>query len=200
MMATMAGETAATTDRREAILLAAAELFATQGYVATSMNDIGASVGITGGALYRHFESKHDLLHAIVVRAIERTVARVAGIVERAHTPEEKLDQLLVNLVQAMIENRILVRVWLRDRHQLDPNTEEFIDRAHRLHVAEWVSALSRTRPELSELEKWTLVQLVWGSTTSGIDFDSGLEESKLAELLVETGRRTLAPSPSPPR
>jgi AcrR family transcriptional regulator len=207
MMTPMAAAaTATTTDRREAILRAAAELFASEGYTATSMNDIGAAVGITGGALYRHFESKRALLQVLVVRTVERTVARVAEIVETAPTPEEKLDRLLANLVEAMVANPMIVRVWSRERHHLDASTMEFVDRSHRLHVAEWVSALTRTRPELSELEKWTLVQLVWGSTTGGIDFDSGLEDARLTELLVDAGRRMLAPSsfmvdsaPSPP-
>jgi AcrR family transcriptional regulator len=196
MMTPMAATTTATTtDRREAILRAAAELFASEGFTATSMNEIGAAVGITGGALYRHFESKRALLQVLVVRTVERTVARVAEIVETAATPEEKLDRLLANLVEAMVANPVIVRVWSRDRHHLDASTMEFVDRSHRLHVAEWVSALSRTRPELSELEKWTLVQLVWGSTTAGIDFDSGLDDTRLTDLLIEAGRRILAPT-----
>lgn len=188
----------ATVARREAILVAAADLFSRQGYVGTSMNDIGAAVGITGGALYRHFASKHDVLQAVVLRAIDRVVARVNEIVEQSTSPEETLDALVVNLVRATLENRPLVRVWGRERHHLDESTEMVIDREHRLHVAEWVNALTRVRPELSELEKWALVHVVWGSTMWGVEFDGGLDDGRLAALLVQTGRTVLrAPVPA---
>ena len=179
-------------DRREEILLAAATLFAQQGYAATAMNDIGAAIGITGGALYRHFDSKREVLVAIVMRALDRTVARVGEIVEQSRSPEEKLDALLVNLVSATLENRTLVRVSSREGNSLDEQTEALIDRTHRLHVAEWVSALSSVRPELSELEKWTLVHLVYGATMWGVEYDSGLDEERLAALLIQVGRTTL--------
>src|SRR3990172_3114367 len=41
--------------RREAILDAATHLFSARGYADTGIDDIGAAVGITGPAVYRHF-------------------------------------------------------------------------------------------------------------------------------------------------
>ena len=44
------------------IFSAAAELFRKQGYRGTRIEDIGAAVGTTGPAVYRHFPSKEALL------------------------------------------------------------------------------------------------------------------------------------------
>ncbi|MGH3950933.1 MAG: helix-turn-helix domain-containing protein, partial [Pseudonocardiaceae bacterium] len=48
--------------RREQILAAAAELFAQHGFHGVGIDDIGAAVGISGPALYRHFRSKDAML------------------------------------------------------------------------------------------------------------------------------------------
>ncbi len=52
--------------RRHAIVAAAAELFAEHGYPAVGMDDIGAAAGVTGPAIYRHFESKAAVLAAVI--------------------------------------------------------------------------------------------------------------------------------------
>lgn len=58
---------AATSDR---ILISAAHLFATHGFAHTSMPAIAKRSGITPGAIYRHFESKAQLLVEVVRYAL----------------------------------------------------------------------------------------------------------------------------------
>lgn len=55
---------------RERILSAAARLFAEQGFAGSSMPAIAEASGITAGAIYRHFESKAELLFEVVKRAL----------------------------------------------------------------------------------------------------------------------------------
>lgn len=50
---------------RRKILIAAAEVFASQGYAGASMSDLLAGTGMTKGALYFHFASKEELAQAI---------------------------------------------------------------------------------------------------------------------------------------
>ena len=66
---TSTSSSAATT--RESILLAALRLFSRKGYEGTSMRDIAAEVGITQGAIYKHFAGKDALLEAICLRMEE---------------------------------------------------------------------------------------------------------------------------------
>ena len=58
----MAGNT------RERILEVSLELFAQNGYLGTSMSDIAKQLGITKGALYKHYRSKQEILDRIVER------------------------------------------------------------------------------------------------------------------------------------
>lgn len=46
----------------------ALELFAQSGYLGTSMSDIAGELGITKGALYKHYTSKQEILNSIVKR------------------------------------------------------------------------------------------------------------------------------------
>jgi AcrR family transcriptional regulator len=65
---------------RERILDAALTLFAEKGYEATSMREIAAQLGITKAALYYHFDSKADIVRAMLAD-VER---QVTGLVEWA--------------------------------------------------------------------------------------------------------------------
>lgn len=53
---------------KERILKTSLTLFSERGYAGTSMRDIAEGLGITKGALYRHYEGKEAILAAIVAR------------------------------------------------------------------------------------------------------------------------------------
>ena len=92
----MAGNT------KERILETALELFAQRGYMGTSMSDIAKQLGITKGALYKHYTGKQELLDSIVARmnrmdyeraeAYEMPETEPGGFAEAyMHTPIEKI-------------------------------------------------------------------------------------------------------------
>mgnify|MGYP002680676229 CR=1 FL=1 len=66
----MAGNT------KERILETALELFAQNGYLGTSMNDIAGQLGFTKAALYKHYTSKQEILDRIVERMNEMDYER----------------------------------------------------------------------------------------------------------------------------
>ncbi|MGM9596435.1 MAG: TetR/AcrR family transcriptional regulator [Eubacteriales bacterium] len=55
-------------DTKEKILITALHLFAENGYEAVSVSMIAGKLGITKGALYRHFKNKRDIFLSIVER------------------------------------------------------------------------------------------------------------------------------------
>ncbi len=69
-------------DTRARIEAAALKLFAARGVDGTSMRDIAAEVGVTEGALYRHFSSKEALARALFLSrygALARGVETIRG-------------------------------------------------------------------------------------------------------------------------
>lgn len=55
-------------ETKERILRTALELFARDGYEAVSVSDIAGALGMTKGALYRHYRSKRDIFECILER------------------------------------------------------------------------------------------------------------------------------------
>ncbi|OBF16775.1 TetR/AcrR family transcriptional regulator [Mycobacterium sp. ACS4331] len=56
---------------REEILDAAAELFTTRGYAATSTRAVASAVGMRQASLYHHFATKDDILDALLAGTID---------------------------------------------------------------------------------------------------------------------------------
>lgn len=61
---------------KERIMETALELFAENGYLGTSMNDIAKQLGFTKAALYKHYTSKQEILNRIVERMNEMDYER----------------------------------------------------------------------------------------------------------------------------
>ena len=58
--------------RREQILAAATEAFATSGFAPTSLDEVAAAAGVARVILYRHFDSKADLYEEVLARMCAR--------------------------------------------------------------------------------------------------------------------------------
>jgi AcrR family transcriptional regulator len=65
---------------REQVLHAAAQLFVTKGFSATSTREIAEKVGIRQASLYYHFTGKDEILAELLERSVRPTVDRVEQI------------------------------------------------------------------------------------------------------------------------
>ena len=81
---TQAERTGATT---AALVDAARELFARDGYDTTSLDAVAARAGVTKGAVYHHFDGKRQLFSAVFSREIERITAPLATAYTRKKDP-----------------------------------------------------------------------------------------------------------------
>ena len=76
------------TDTKENILHTALRLFARDGYEAASVSDIAGELGMTKGALYKHYRNKRDIFDSIVERMYRIDAERA----KRYDVPEETFD------------------------------------------------------------------------------------------------------------
>ena len=77
-------------DTKEAILTTALQLFAGNGYEAVSVSEIAGALGMTKGALYKHYKNKRDIFDHILIR-MEQRDAEQAGNCE---IPEGTLEEM----------------------------------------------------------------------------------------------------------
>lgn len=89
-------------DTRQELLDAALELFARQGYAATTVRQIADVVGVRDSAMYAHFQAKRELLDTLVDEAgpqlVERIEPLLSGAAERH--PRDVLPPFLERLLQ----------------------------------------------------------------------------------------------------
>jgi AcrR family transcriptional regulator len=79
---------------RKALIQSARRIFARDGFEAARIEEIAASTGHTRGAFYAHFESKEELFFALLEQEAFQRVEEMRAIVERAVTPQCRLDAL----------------------------------------------------------------------------------------------------------
>ena len=76
---------------RQTILEVSSQLFNTYGYEATSISDITKQLGMTKGAIYRHFERKSDLEREALVYMCKEMGVTLGSKIRMASTVEEKM-------------------------------------------------------------------------------------------------------------
>ncbi len=79
-------------EKREAILAAAADEFAERGYEGASLNQIIEDAGISKGSLYYYFDDKEDLFLTVWKTAIDRLMEEVGPFDVEALTAESFWD------------------------------------------------------------------------------------------------------------
>jgi AcrR family transcriptional regulator len=100
-------------DTRARVLEVALELFAEQGFAATSTREISDRLGFTKAALYYHFRTKDELLDALLAPAISDLDALVGQAPARPSTSARR--QLLAGFVDLVAANAKLIRVLTQD-------------------------------------------------------------------------------------
>jgi AcrR family transcriptional regulator len=139
---------AANPSRREQILRAAAQLFAERGSRAVGVDDVGAAVGVTGPAIYRHFASKDAMLAEMLLRISERLLAGGAAQVAAAGPdPAVQLRALIDFHVDFALDNPALITVQDRDLGALSEPDARRVRQLQRRYVEEWVAVIARLHP-----------------------------------------------------
>ncbi|MFE3060736.1 TetR/AcrR family transcriptional regulator [Nocardia sp. NPDC059239] len=97
----------------------AIELFATVGYHATSVAEIGARTDLQPGALYYHIKSKEELLWEILRRYVEKALDGAQQVTAMDLDPVEKLGQLIDVHIRIIAKHRREVLIQVRDADAL---------------------------------------------------------------------------------
>ncbi|GLU90407.1 MULTISPECIES: TetR/AcrR family transcriptional regulator [Agromyces] len=140
-------------DRRAAILDAAAALFAARGYAGVTLDELGAAVGVSGPAVYRHFPGKGAVLAAILVDASRALLDGAERVLAVDAAPEAALRALIRFHVEFAVGDADVIAVQEREVTQLDPAARHEMRTLQRRYVEQWVGVLDRLRPDLAEEE-----------------------------------------------
>lgn len=165
--------------RRDQILAAAAKLFAQHGYHGVGIDDIGAAVGISGPALYRHFRSKDAMLSEMLTSISD---VLLAGGQHRENAADPLLDLIRFH-VEFALTNPSLIVVQERNLANLTEPDRKRVRAQQRRYVEVWVNAIRTAVPELDEAGARAAAHAVFGLINS-TPHSTHLDHDKMAKLL----------------
>src|SRR3954466_11673789 len=173
--------------RREQILRAAAPLFAQRGARAGGVDDVGAAVGVTGPAIYRHFASKDAMLAEMLLRISERLLE---GGSERAAAagddPTAQVRALIAFHVEFALDNPALITVQDRDLGSLTDADAAEVRRLQRRYVEVWVTVIARLHPAADAATCRARAHAVFGLINSTPHSAGRLDRPAMARLLAD--------------
>lgn len=168
--------------RDRQILQAAAELFFERGFHRVGVVEIGAKIGISGPAIYRHFSSKDEILAQLFNEALDH----LAGPIEAHDDPHAELRVLVERHVDLALNRRELVSIFTHEERSLAEPLRKRFRKRMRAHAQHWEDVLARCYPDADERDVAAAVQGAIGLTLSvALWPQSALRSPNLPELLA---------------
>jgi AcrR family transcriptional regulator len=127
-------------NRREDILVAAAELFRSKGFEGATMRDIASAVDMRSGSVFYHFESKEDLFFAVYESGIAQITQAVRSAVAGVSDPWARLEAACVAHLRTLLKSpfsvapslsQVAVRLrptLIKARHEYDDIFKSIIE------------------------------------------------------------------------
>ncbi|MEN8137413.1 MAG: TetR/AcrR family transcriptional regulator [Bacteroidota bacterium] len=147
------------------IIDSALKLFASEGYVTTSMQSIARDAGVSKGNLYNYFESKEELLKQVLMNGIIE-FARIYGESPRAPKDEKEFEKLILSNFNQVAANIDFWKLYYNLVAQ--PGVQHLFSEIFTPVVAEFVGLYSQYYKNKGYKNAETKAMLL-GSTFDGI-------------------------------
>jgi len=158
----------AMSNRREKILVRAAEMFASKGIAGTTVREIADEVGIMSSSIYYHFDSKQAIGVAVVSAYMDELHRRCAKVLVRPAGSRDRFTELVAALLETVLQHRHAAEIFHNDTGQLGRVAAfQQVLQAGRLLEQIWLD-LIRAGVEAGEfradLNPVVLYQLTWAT------------------------------------
>lgn len=177
------------TPRQESLAAAAAELFATRGYEAVSVEDVAAAAGLSAPGVYRHFADKQALL----VDVVRGGIAQLEGC---SVDEGADLSALVEHLAALAVQRPPSAVVWRWTGLHLTAEQQREVGRRTHALLARWGSRLRAVRPELdaddAELLCWAVLSVLGSTCVHRVRIGA----ARTRRLLAQACLRVLAVQP----
>ncbi|MFJ9036384.1 TetR/AcrR family transcriptional regulator [Streptomyces sp. NPDC102406] len=135
----------ASPERRREILATAAEVFAAQGYNATTVRKIADEAGLLAGSLYYHFDSKESMLEEILRTFLDELWAGYDTVLDARLGPRQTLEALVTESFREIDRHRAAVAIYQKEARQLVAQERfGFLAESQRRFEETWLTTLER--------------------------------------------------------
>lgn len=171
-------------ERRQQLLGAAASLFAERGFTSVRLEDLGAAVGVSGPAVYRHFPNKEAVLVELMVGISEYLLDGGRAVVDRGEVAADTVSALVEFHLDFAFDTPAFIRIQDRDLQSLPEGARRKVRRMQREYVELWVEVLCAVDPKLNESDARTTAHAVFGLINS-TPYSAGRTPSKNARPVL---------------
>ncbi len=154
-------------ERRSELLAAAATLFADRGFAGVRLEDLGAAVGISGPAVYRHFPNKEAVLVELLADISQYLLAGGQKVAASEDSPAQMLSDLIDFHLEFALSSPALIKIQDRDLQSLPDPARRSVRRMQREYVEVWVAVLRNFDTTLEESDARTKAHAAFGLMNS---------------------------------
>jgi AcrR family transcriptional regulator len=135
----------ASPERRSELLATAAEVFAAQGYNATTVRQIADAAGMLAGSLYYHFDSKESMIDEILSAFLGELWAGYDALLAAELGPRQTIEALVTESFREIDRHRPAVAIYQKEARHLStqPRFGYLADSQKKFERA-WLGTLER--------------------------------------------------------
>lgn len=174
-------------ERRDQLLAVAVEVFARQGFHATSMNDVAVAAGVTKPVLYQHFGSKRELYLELLSAVGQRVLDAIRTATAGAVSPHAQVEQGFAAYFRWVADNDDGFRLLFGGGARRD---EEFAGavRAVEAEIARAIAPLiaADIEPDHRRTLAYGLVGLAESTSRHVLDEGKPIEPDRLARQVAD--------------
>jgi AcrR family transcriptional regulator len=191
------GKRADAVRNQRALLEAAAAVFVTSG-VDAPIREIAARAGVGIGTIYRHFQTRADLVVAVYRHQVEACAEAGPALLADAGSPFEALRQWVSLFVDFLVTKHGLASALQSDSGGFEGLHAYFLDRL--VPVCQQLLDAAASAGEISPGTRARELMRGVGNLCAGPDGDPSYEPRRLVELLLQGLRQPPSPAaPIPP-
>ncbi|MEU8346334.1 transcriptional regulator, TetR family [Actinomadura meyerae] len=139
------GTAAARAERRAELLATAAEVFASQGYSATTVRKVADAAGILGGSLYYHFDSKESMADEILRTFLDEMWAGYERVLKAGLSARDTLEGIVTESFRSIDRHRPAVVLYQNEsKHLATSERFHYLLDSQRRFEEMWLSLLDR--------------------------------------------------------
>jgi TetR/AcrR family transcriptional regulator, cholesterol catabolism regulator len=105
--------------RRAELLAIAADLFATRGFLATTVREIADAAGILSGSLYHHFDSKESMVDEILREFLESQRQAYRAVLRESDDERTTITELIRQSFAAMHKHHAAIAIFQNESKYL---------------------------------------------------------------------------------
>jgi TetR/AcrR family fatty acid metabolism transcriptional regulator len=132
---------AAAADKRDAILRAATQVFARNGFFQSQVADVARAAGVAAGTVYLYFRSKDDLLVSLFERTMREALAEGRAALDGLADSRERLTRIATLHLERLGRDRDLAVVFQVELRQ----STKFMERFSSTYLRDYLGLIRQT-------------------------------------------------------